>query len=109
MDNTAGVRRLAKVATEFNVGVQTIMEFLNKNGFPVDNPNAKIGEDAYTALLKAFQSDKTEKQESMKISLSVKKEPAEETPVVTAPIAEKPVEKLPGVTGKSGLRVLPAK
>lgn len=85
MDNNAGVKRLGKVATEFNVGVSTLMEFLNKNGFPVDNPNAKIGEEAYVALLNAFHSDKTEKQESMKISLSTKKE--------TAPVEEITPEK----------------
>jgi len=109
MDNNQGVKRLAKVATEFNVGVQTIMEFLNKNGFPVDNPNAKIGQDAYNALLKEFHLDKTEKQESMKISLSSKKEsapeetavvpeeakPAKEAPVKEAPVKETPVKETP--------------
>ncbi|MGD9492674.1 MAG: translation initiation factor IF-2 [Bacteroidales bacterium] len=93
MDNNQGVKRLAKVATEFNVGVQTIMEFLNKNGFPVDNPNAKIGQDAYNALLEEFYLDKTEKQESMKISLSSKKETEEEE--VAVPEETKPVKETP--------------
>ncbi|PKP04502.1 MAG: translation initiation factor IF-2 [Bacteroidetes bacterium HGW-Bacteroidetes-6] len=74
MDNNSGAKRLGKVATELNVGVSTIIEYLNKNGFPVDNPNAKIGEEAYNALLKAFHSDRTEKQESMRIQLTAKKE-----------------------------------
>ncbi|KAF5055594.1 Elongation factor 4 [anaerobic digester metagenome] len=104
MDNNQGVKRLAKVATEFNVGVQTIMEFLNKNGFPVDNPNAKIGQDAYNALLKEFHLDKTEKQESMKISLSSKKEtaadevdvvPQETKAVKEAPVKETPAKETP--------------
>ncbi|HBG70117.1 MAG: translation initiation factor IF-2 [Bacteroidetes bacterium GWF2_43_63] len=110
MENNPGVKRLAKVATEFNVGVHTIMDFLNKNGFPVDNANAKIGEEAYTALLKEFHVDKSEKQESMKISLSTKKEnPAEEitavvpeetkrakeTPVKETPAKEVPAKEVP--------------
>ncbi|NLL27982.1 MAG: translation initiation factor IF-2, partial [Bacteroidales bacterium] len=87
MNKSTGVKRLAKVAKEINVGVQTVLEFLNKNGFPIDNnPNAKIDEDAYNALLEEFHLDKTEKQESMKISLSSKKEK------LSAEIAEAEVE-----------------
>lgn len=93
MENNQGVKRLAKVALEFNVGVQTIMEFLNKNGFPVDNPNAKIGQDAYNVLLKEFHLDKSEKQESMKISLSTKKESASEEGVTVVPEESKPVKE----------------
>ena len=87
MNKSTGVKRLAKVAKEINVGVQTVLEFLNKNGFPIDNnPNAKIDEDAYNALLEEFHLDKIEKQESMKISLSSKKEK------LSAEIAEAEVE-----------------
>ncbi len=40
--------RLSKIAREFNVGISTIVEFLNKKGHNVDsNPNTKITEDIY--------------------------------------------------------------
>ncbi len=99
MDNNSGVKRLGKVATELNVGVSTVIEFLNKNGFPVDNPNAKIGEEAYNALLKAFHSDRTEKQESMRIHLTAKKEVQvneEESDTIIAEIATSAKENVVG-------------
>jgi len=40
--------RLSKIAREFNVGISTIIEFLNKKGYSVDpNPNTKITPDIY--------------------------------------------------------------
>lgn len=94
MDNNQGTKRLAKVATEFNVGVQTIIEFLNKNGFPVDNPNAKIGQDAYSALLKEFHLDKTEKQVSENIRISTKNEVVPEE-ISNDVEEEKPIKETP--------------
>lgn len=62
--------RLSKVAREFNVGIQTIVEFLHKKGFTVDpNPNTKISDDAYHLLEKEYKSDISLKKESEKINL----------------------------------------
>ncbi len=62
--------RLSKVAREFNVGIQTIVEFLHKKGFDVDsNPNTKISDDAYHLLEKEYKSDISLKKESEKINL----------------------------------------
>ncbi|MEN6454275.1 MAG: translation initiation factor IF-2 [Prolixibacteraceae bacterium] len=62
--------RLSKVAREFNVGIQTIVEFLHKKGFVVDpNPNTKIPDDAYHLLEKEYKSDISLKKESEKINL----------------------------------------
>ncbi|WP_299580947.1 translation initiation factor IF-2 [uncultured Sunxiuqinia sp.] len=62
--------RLSKVAREFNVGINTIVEFLHKKGFEIDsNPNSKISEDAYQMLEKEYKSDITLKKESEKINL----------------------------------------
>ena len=37
------VKRLSRVAKECNVGIQTIVDFLHKKGFTIENnPNAKI-------------------------------------------------------------------
>lgn len=62
--------RLNKVAKEFNLGIQTIVEFLNEKGVEVEpKPNAKIDPEAYDLLIQEFQSDKTVKEESQKIGL----------------------------------------
>ncbi|MGV8095511.1 MAG: translation initiation factor IF-2 [Mangrovibacterium sp.] len=62
--------RLSKVAREFNVGIQTIVEFLHKKGFVVDpNPNTKISDDAYHLLEKEYKSDIFLKKESERINL----------------------------------------
>ncbi len=63
--------RLSRVAREFNLGIQTIAEFLNDKGFEVDaKPSAKINPEAYDLLIQEFESDKTAKEESKKIGLS---------------------------------------
>lgn len=62
--------RLSKVAREFNVGIQTIVEFLHKKGFVVDsNPNTRISDDAYRLLEKEYKSDISLKKESERINL----------------------------------------
>lgn len=55
--------RLSKVAKEMNVGLSTIIDFLNKSGLPIDsNPNTKVDDAQYALLLKEFQSEKIEKE-----------------------------------------------
>ncbi|MEL7586854.1 MAG: translation initiation factor IF-2 [Prolixibacteraceae bacterium] len=62
--------RLSKVAREFNVGIQTIVDFLHKKGFVIDtNPNTKISDDAYRLLEKEYKSDISLKKESERINL----------------------------------------
>ncbi len=62
--------RLNKVAREFNVGIHTIVEFLQKKGFEVDNnPNTKISPEAYQLLEKEYKNDSSLKKESEKINL----------------------------------------
>ena len=46
--------RLSKVAREFNVGLSTIVEFLQKKGFEIEaepNPNAKITEEQLIQMM----------------------------------------------------------
>ena len=71
-------KRISKVAGEFNVGTSTIMDFLNKKGFSVQNPNAKISEEAYRLVEKEFKGDITLKKESEKMSLKSQR-PKKET------------------------------
>ena len=64
--------RLSAAAREFNVGVTTILEHLNKKGVKIDsNPNTKLPADVYALLVKEYQKDKAVKQESEKKSLDI--------------------------------------
>ncbi len=59
------LKRLSRVAKECNVGIQTIVEFLHKKGFPVENnPNAKIPPEALLLVMKEYQSDLAAKKEA---------------------------------------------
>ncbi|TFH48337.1 MAG: hypothetical protein E4G92_03705, partial [Bacteroidia bacterium] len=50
--------RLSKAAREFNVGIQTIVDFLHKKGFDIStDPNNKIPPEAYLLILKEYSSD----------------------------------------------------
>lgn len=54
--------RLSSVAREFNVGTNTIVEFLAKKNFLiVPNPNSKINEEMYELLVKQFSAPKSVK------------------------------------------------
>jgi translation initiation factor IF-2 len=62
--------RLSKLARQFNVGIHTIVEFLQKKGYEVDsNPNTKISEEALQLLEKEYKGDISIKKESEKINL----------------------------------------
>ena len=60
--------RLSKAAKEFNVGRDTIVEFLAKKGFSVDpSPNTKLTSEMYELLVKEYQGEKDVKKEAMKL------------------------------------------
>ncbi len=60
------VKRLSRVAKECNVGIQTIVDFLHKKGFPIENnPNAKIPPEALVLVMKEYQSDLAAKREAV--------------------------------------------
>jgi translation initiation factor IF-2 len=57
--------RLNKIAKDFNVGVQTLMDFLEKKvGVTVDGPMANVTDEQYELLRKEFNKDKSVKEES---------------------------------------------
>ncbi len=61
--------RLNKVTRDLNVGIATVVEFLQKKGYAIEaSPNAKITEEQYAVLVKEFSTDKNLKKESDKIS-----------------------------------------
>ena len=60
--------RLNKVTRDLNVGIATVVDFLQKKGYTIDaNPNAKITDEQYAVLVKEFSKDKDLKMESEKI------------------------------------------
>ena len=63
--------RLMAAAKEFNIGKDTLVDFLVGKGFDKDElkPTAKLTEDMYRALQTEFQGDKVAKQKSVQIDL----------------------------------------
>ena len=61
--------RLNKVTKEFNIGLQTAVEFLQKKGFTEveANPNYKITEEQYAQLQNEFSSDKGLRNEATQL------------------------------------------
>ena len=65
--------RLSKAAREFNVGIHTIAEFLQKKGIEIaQSPNTKLTPEMIGLLDQEFSSQKTVKEESQKIGLEYK-------------------------------------
>src|SRR3982751_801996 len=106
--------RLMAAAKEFNIGKDTLIEFLESKGFNNEDlkPTAKLTEQMYRVLQTEFQQDKAAKQKAEQIDLpkgaganepkrkrdeedlSFKKK--ESIPVQPAPlpVVEKPVEEV---------------
>ncbi len=58
--------RLIKVSKNLNVGINSLVEFLQKKGIEVEaNPNAKIEDEHYEILLKEFGKHKHIRQEAI--------------------------------------------
>lgn len=70
MSTTTKTPRLLAAAKEFNIGKDTLVEFLASKGFDIpSNPNAKITEVMYDALQEEFAQDKLTKRKSEEIAL----------------------------------------
>ena len=67
MSESTQNKRISKVATELNVGVQTVIDFLTEKGFEDISRNSKISDEMYDSLLNEFGDEKTVKEESKKI------------------------------------------
>lgn len=62
--------RISKVVKEFNIGISTLVDFLNKKGIEVDaNPNAKMSSEAYELVAKEFGNEHDLKEAAKKINL----------------------------------------
>ncbi len=60
-------QRLSKVAKEFNVGVDTILDFLASKGVDNLNRNSKISFETYEVLVDEYQPDKKVKAEAKEL------------------------------------------
>jgi len=63
--------RLLGAAKEFNIGQDTLIDFLIGKGFPKDElkPTSKLTEDMYRSLQLEFQGDKAAKMKSDQVDL----------------------------------------
>lgn len=63
--------RLLAAAKEFNIGKETLVEFLKGKGFEIEanKPNTKLTEEMYTSLQAEFAKDKAVKRKSDSIAL----------------------------------------
>ena len=93
--------RLMAAAKEFNIGKDTLVDFLVGKGFDKDElkPTAKLTDDMYRALQNEFQSDKVAKLKAIQIDLpkgatgEVKKKKDEEEILHFRKEEKKPVKK----------------
>jgi translation initiation factor IF-2 len=110
--------RLLAAAKEFNIGQDTLVEFLVKKGFSRDElkPTAKLSSDQYFALQAEFQGDKVAKnkadqveipkvaaqaepkkkrdEEDLSFAKKEDKKVRKEEPVVEAPVAPAPAPEV---------------
>src|ERR1700743_2289714 len=91
--------RLMAAAKAFNIGKDTLVDFLVGKGFNKDDlkPTSKLTEDMYRSLQQEFNSDKVAKHKSDQIdlpkgSLEAKKKKEEETQVFKKDIVKKAKE-----------------
>lgn len=65
--------RLGQASRKLNVGHNTILEFLSKKGFAVDNnPNAKLTAEQFAMLSKEYASSASEKMEAAHLTIGTK-------------------------------------
>ena len=73
-------KRLIKVAKDLNVGISTLVEHLQKQGFEVENsPRAKVSDEAYKVLLRDFEKSIAIKSQADQLTIGsrIKKNEAE--------------------------------
>lgn len=68
--------RLGQASRKLNVGHNTILDFLAKKGYAVENnPNAKLTAEQFAMLAKEYASSASEKLEASGLTIGVKHEP----------------------------------
>ena len=92
--------RLNKVTKEFNIGLQTAVEFLQKKGFSEveANPNFKISDEQFNLLQQEFSTDKSLRTEA-KVLILQRQVQTKERKKPAAPVVEEYVEEKPRIQG----------
>jgi translation initiation factor IF-2 len=99
-------RQLIKVAKELNVGMGTVVEFLQGKGFEIENrPISKVTDPMYDALSKKFSDSKADKEKADQIAFGVRPmQPTPQsrptTPSVSTPPLERRTVTIGSLTGK---------
>ncbi len=75
-------KRLVKIAKELNVGTTTIVDYLNNNGFDIENkPTSKVSDDMYSELVKEFQKSIAIKEQADQLIIGTRPATKEKEPV----------------------------
>ncbi len=83
--------RLNKVQGELNLGLSTIVEFLQKKGFEIkEDPNAVVPEEGYKLLIEEFSADKKARIQSDNFTKERQNKEKPKAAPVEAPKAEEP-------------------
>ncbi len=86
--------RLNKVQGELNLGLSTIVEFLQKKGFEIkEDPNAVVPEEGYKLLIEEFSADKKARIQSDNFTKERQQSKKASAPEVEAPVAATPEPK----------------
>ena len=103
--------RINKVTKECSVGLQTLVDFLNKKGFTdvEANPNATITDEQYALVQAEFNKDKGMLAQAQKISTARKTKEKKETIVLTEDDKALPLTevKKPKIVGHIDLNAKP--
>ncbi|MBK6564613.1 MAG: translation initiation factor IF-2 [Saprospiraceae bacterium] len=79
--------RLVKIAKELNVGLGTIVDFLNSKGFAIENkPTSLVSDEMHDALLKEFSSSMAEKEKADQIIIGRMYSKEEQKPEAPKPL-----------------------
>ncbi len=101
--------RLNKVIKEFNVGLQTLVDFLAKKGHTVNaSPSEKISDEQYELLRKEFGADKDLRNEAEKMLQSRQKEKVEKKAAAEVIETKVPEDLRPQVVVKGSIDLNPA-
>jgi len=103
--------RLSKLAKQFNIGIGTLVDFLNDKGAGIEdmNPNQKVSDTYLSDLEKKFGADRKDAQEAAKVDIKMKEiiekntrksaseaddyEPVRETIITSTSLSSKPAAK----------------
>ncbi|MEM0991798.1 MAG: translation initiation factor IF-2 [Bacteroidota bacterium] len=97
-------KRLIKIAKELNVGLNTLVDFLNNNGFEIENkPTAKVSTEMQDALTKEFQKSIAIKERADQIKIGRNTSKREEEIASPDPVPTITTPKIKTTTAASNI------